>query len=83
MEPTQQKQYQKIESKVEINIQGDFDETKYISWLHKIKLESPALENSMCCIPSVHRALSRVDGWFQSVVSESSRLCQSLEQSFK
>lgn len=58
MEPTPQIQSQEIESKIEINIQGDCDKIKCISYLHTIKLESPALQSVVCCSPSVHKTIS-------------------------
>ncbi|KAM7337242.1 hypothetical protein ACRRTK_003361 [Alexandromys fortis] len=49
MKPFLQKQMQRVESKIEIDVQEDPDEIKYISCRHTIKLESPPLESSKCC----------------------------------
>lgn len=48
MKPVLQIQMQEAESKIEINIQEEYDEIKYISCLYTIKLESPPLESGKC-----------------------------------
>lgn len=69
MKPFLQKQMQRVESKIEIDVQEDPDEIKYISCRHTIKLESPPLESSKCCSSPVCKAI-RLGVWLVS------RLCQ-------
>lgn len=58
MKPVLQIQMQRVESKIEIDVQEDPDEIKHISCLHTIKLESPSLESSKCRSSPVCKAIS-------------------------